>query len=133
METDIATRLLAGVNEPLPHGMTWARVDQAADAVAQACGYGRNWHWDEAYTALRRAYGLLGAEYPAQNASGYDWHLGRHPVQVAAGHRHIFSPVPRYGTFPAVVRCECGVLAMEGRDGEGGYIAPPPDVAEVYR
>jgi len=55
---------------------------QAVRALRQADDAGRAWKWGRAETALARAYRALGARPPA-GATGYDWHRGQHPLQVA--------------------------------------------------
>jgi len=130
MDINIATRILAGVNEPLPPRLTQQTIDEALAAVSQARAYGRAWHWEQAETALRRAYRTLGVEYPETNSTGYAWHLGRHPIQLTEGHQHQFTTLPRYGSFPEVLRCECGVLAQVR--GDGALVIPSPEVCWAY-
>lgn len=54
----------------------------AAMAIREAEACGREWDWSGAQASIGRAYRLLGAEPP--NATGYDWHCGAHPIQLAA-------------------------------------------------
>ena len=49
--------------------------------LAAAVAQGEAWNWGQAEKNLRAAYRCLGAE-PV--GTGYDWHCGRHPIQIAA-------------------------------------------------
>ena len=46
-----------------------------------AAGNGREWEWSAAERELDSAYRALGAWNPA---TGYAWHCGLHPIQIAA-------------------------------------------------
>lgn len=60
------------------------RVQRARAAMDAAYSAGREWLWDRAAEALRRAYQALGATPPALDKDpGYAWHQGVHPIQAA--------------------------------------------------
>jgi len=64
-------------------GDLWDEAESRADGnlrVARAHGKASN--WSKAKAALDHAYRALGAE--PDPATGYDWHCGSHPVQIAA-------------------------------------------------
>lgn len=73
MNTNEATRQLAQY-----HAL--GGFSDAAMAIRRAEACGRNWDWLGAKTALDQAYRMLGAE--PHPATGYDWHCGRHPIQM---------------------------------------------------
>lgn len=62
------------------HDVTDAVQASAVRALRQADAAGRA--WTRSTKALARAYLALGATPPA-GATGYDWHRGAHPLQVA--------------------------------------------------
>lgn len=64
------------------HDVTDAVQASAVRALRQADDAGRAWKWARSTKALARAYRALGATPPA-GATGYDWHRGAHPLQVA--------------------------------------------------
>ena len=50
-------------------------------ALERAWTAGQDWSWTAAEVALDLAYEAMGG---CNEGSGYDWHCGRHPIQVAA-------------------------------------------------
>jgi hypothetical protein len=81
VQTTQATELLAHI---LDHGadIRSDREYSAASCLDAACRHGRAGNWSQAKVALDAAYHALGA-WPSPG-TGYDWHCGSHPIQVAA-------------------------------------------------
>jgi len=81
--TDEATRLLASM-------LGWGEFTvEATPSTALAKRYlrtaverGRDWGWEAAEDNFRLAYEALGADYPSEDSTGYDWHIGKHPIQT---------------------------------------------------
>jgi hypothetical protein len=82
MTIEKATLILADWLNTGTIDMSSQRVcEQVYGLMAAAVAQGEAWNWTAAEKHLHKAYQVLGA---LPIGSGYDWHKGCHPIQIAA-------------------------------------------------
>lgn len=82
MNTEKATLILADwLNTGTIDISSMTTCDEVYGLMAAAVNQGREWNWSAAEKHLHNAYRVLGAE-PV--GTGYQWHCGQHPIQIAA-------------------------------------------------